>query len=309
MALLSTERLVKSLDAALLQRSRALRDIGIAPTLSVILAKGDPPSSAYFRAKRRLAEKLEVVFHGTELDADGSTDDLLHAVRRSVESPSVHGVFLEMPLPANVDAARVRNAIPLEKDVDCVSDAAIGRVLAVLAPTADVGHGPMLPATPRAVIELLRSAKIPVAGAHAVVVGRSLTVGRPLALLLLAADATVTVCHSRTVDLAQHTRRADILCVAAGKPHLIGPDHLREGVVVIDIGIHATPAGLVGDVDTDAVIDHAAWVTPVPGGVGALTTRMVFANLLRAAESTADPSYFRSADPLRATERRSVPHD
>jgi len=284
MALLSTKRVVENVDRQLLQRSHALLDHGVRPSLSAILVEGDPASVTYFHAKRRLAEKLGVAFRGVKLPADASTDDLLQTVRRCSEDPSVHGVFLEMPLPSHVDSLRIRNAVPVAKDIDCVSDAAIGLVLTASSAVPAAGVATHLPATPLAVLELLHAARIPVAGSHAVVVGRSLTVGRPLALLLLAENATVTVCHSRTTDLARYTRWADILCVAAGKPHLIGQDHVRKGAVVIDIGIHATPEGLVGDVDTQAVVDHASWVTPVPGGVGALTTRMILANVLRAAE-------------------------
>ncbi|MBN1859320.1 bifunctional 5,10-methylenetetrahydrofolate dehydrogenase/5,10-methenyltetrahydrofolate cyclohydrolase [Candidatus Bipolaricaulota bacterium] len=294
MALLSTKLLAETLDQCLVQRDRALRDVGVVPTLAAVLVKGDEASEVYFRSKRRLAKKLGIAFRGITLPADATTSELLRALRRSAEDPSVHGVFLEMPLPSTVDAERIRNAVPLEKDVDCVSDAAIGRVLTASSTVFDNGHSSVLPATPLAVMELLRRSGIPIAGKHAVVVGRSFTVGRPLALLLLAADATVTVCHSRTPDLSDHTRRADILCVAAGRPHLIGKDHVRKGAVLIDIGIHSSSAGLVGDIDTQAVVDHAAWVTPVPGGVGALTTRMIFANMLSAAESSADPRFANS---------------
>ena len=288
MAVLSTKRLVDSLDRTLMHQSQALQDRGVEPGLSAILVDGDPSSAAYYRAKRRLAGKLGIAFHGTELPDDASTDDILGAVRRAAEDPCVHGVFLEMPLPPQIDATAIRNAVPLGKDVECVSERAFGRLLARSAHASTADLRSMSPATPLAVMELLRFAEVPVAGAHAVVVGRSLTVGRPLALLLLAENATVTVCHSRTTDLSAHTRRANILCVAAGRPHLIGRQHIRPGAVVIDVGIHATPEGLVGDVDTQAVTDLASWVTPVPGGVGALTTRMIFANLLQSAQRAAD---------------------
>jgi len=284
MAVLSTKRLVESLDRTLIQQSQALCDLGVKPGLSAILVEGDPSSVAYYHAKRRLADKLGIAFHGTKLPADAPTDDVLQALHRHAGDPCIHGVFLEMPLPPHIDITAIRNAIPLAKDVDCVSEAAFGRLLVRSSHISTGDLRSMSPATPLAVMELLRSAEIPVAGAHAVVVGRSLTVGRPLALLLLAENATVTVCHSHTTDLTAHTRHADILCVAAGRPHLIGRQHIRPGAVVIDIGIHATSDGLVGDVDTQAVADLAAWVTPVPGGVGALTTRMIFANLLQSAQ-------------------------
>ncbi len=301
MALLSTKRLAEALDRQLVAQVRTLRDTGIVAALAVVLVDGNKANKVYFRSKRRLADKLGIVFHGITLPASATTDDLLPVIRRSAEDSSIHGVFLEMPLPATVDAEQVRNAVPLEKDVDCISDAALGRILTASSALAGGERAPLLPATPLAVMELLRQSKVPIAGKHAVVVGRSLTVGRPLALLLLAADATVTICHSRTSDLASHTRRADILCVAAGSPHLIGREHVRPGAVLIDIGINAgihaqtdpdsDSARLVGDIDTQAVVDLAAWVTPVPGGVGALTTRMIFANVLRvAAQSAGDRS-------------------
>lgn len=251
------------------------------PTLAAILVGDDPASEVYVRNKRVGCERLGMESRLYRLPADVSQDELLALIsklNKAKEEP-VHGILVQLPLPKHIDTSRVLHAVSPRKDVDGFHPENVGRLVQ--------GVPRFVPCTPLGIQQLLVRNNIETAGREVVVVGRSETVGKPVAILLMqrgrGGDATVTVCHSRTSNLAAVTRRADILIVAMGKPRFITADMVKPGAVVIDVGIHRTPEGLCGDVDFDAVSQVAGHITKVPGGVGPLTVTMLLANTLAAA--------------------------
>jgi methylenetetrahydrofolate dehydrogenase (NADP+)/methenyltetrahydrofolate cyclohydrolase len=269
-------------------RIAALAKRGVRPGLAVVLVGDDPASRAYVRSKDRKAAELGLHSVKHELPADTSQATLLALVAELNADPAVHGILVQSPPPPQINEAEVVLAIDPRKDVDGFHPVNVAK-LAMEDPTGFV------PCTPLGCIRLLQEAGIETAGKSAVVVGRSMIVGKPMALLLmkrgLGGDATVTVAHSRTRNLAEVTRGADIVIAAIGRPHFLGAEHIREGAVVIDVGINrvddpANPKGyrLVGDVDYDAVASKCAAITPVPGGVGPMTIAMLMANCVTAAE-------------------------
>jgi methylenetetrahydrofolate dehydrogenase (NADP+)/methenyltetrahydrofolate cyclohydrolase len=250
---------------------------GMAPTLAVVLVGDFAPSRVYVANKKRAAESVGIAsrdfIHPEGLDQS----DLVGLLRSLNEDPSIHGILLQLPLPRGLDEDAAIEAIAPEKDADGLHPANLGRLL--------VGAPTIVPCTPAGCLEILDHYGADLKGAEAVVVGRSRLVGKPLAQLLLARHATVTMCHTRTRDLAEHTRRADVLCVAAGRPQVITGDMVRPGAWVIDVGINRLETGkLVGDVDFDSVNPRAHAITPVPGGVGRMTVAMLMRNTLLAAE-------------------------
>ena len=270
------------------QRVDALRQRGIQPGLAVVLVGNDPASRAYVRSKDRKAAELGLHSVKEELPADTTQDQLLALVAKLNADPAIHGILVQSPPPPQIDEAAIVRAIDPRKDVDGFHPVNVAK-LALEDPTGFV------PCTPLGCIRLLQESGIETAGKNAVVVGRSMIVGKPMALLLMkrgpGGDATVTVAHSRTKNLAAITRAADIVVAAIGRPHFLGSDHIREGAVVIDVGINriddpSNPKGyrLVGDVDYDAVADRCAAITPVPGGVGPMTIAMLMSNCVTAAE-------------------------
>jgi methylenetetrahydrofolate dehydrogenase (NADP+)/methenyltetrahydrofolate cyclohydrolase len=270
------------------QRVDALRQRGIQPGLAVVLVGDDPASRAYVRSKDRKAAELGLHSVKEELPADTTQEELLALVEKLNADPAVHGILVQSPPPPQIDEAAIVRAIDPRKDVDGFHPVNVAK-LALEDPTGFV------PCTPLGCIRLLLDYGIETAGKNAVVVGRSMIVGKPMALLLMkrgpGGDATVTVAHSRTKNLAAVTRAADIVVAAIGRPHFLGSDHIREGAVVIDVGINriddpSNPKGyrLVGDVDYDAVADRCAAITPVPGGVGPMTIAMLMSNCVTAAE-------------------------
>ena len=269
-------------DAA--ERStRFAASVGRPPALVSLLVGDDAASAAYQRSKGVAAAKAGIAYRAERLAADATTADVVAAVQALNADAAVDGILVEMPLPRGCDTAAVQAAIDPLRDVDAVTPANLGRLICGMP-------GPQ-PATPRAVMALLADAGIALAGAQAVVVGRSKTVGLPVALLLLQADATVSICHSRSRDVAAVARTADVLVVAVGRPALIGPDAVKPGAVVVDVGTNWVDDGdggrMVGDVDTAAVADVAGWLTPVPGGVGPVTTACVLVATLELAEHRA----------------------
>lgn len=269
-------------------RIAALAQRGITPGLAVVLVGDDPASRAYVRSKDRKAAELGLHSVKKELKADTTQAELLAVVAELNADPSIHGILVQSPPPPQIDEAEIVKAIDPRKDVDGFHPVNVAK-LAMEDPTGFV------PCTPLGCIRLLIEAGIETAGRKAVVVGRSMIVGKPMALLLMkrgpGGDATVTVAHSRTRDLASVTREADIVIAAIGRPHFLGADHIREGAVVIDVGINriedpSHPKGyrLVGDVDYDAVAEKCAAITPVPGGVGPMTIAMLMSNCVTAAE-------------------------
>ncbi|WP_054683910.1 bifunctional methylenetetrahydrofolate dehydrogenase/methenyltetrahydrofolate cyclohydrolase FolD [Rhodothermus marinus] len=255
------------------------------PYLAVILVGDNPASASYVRGKTKAAAEVGIASDTLHFDTSISEAELLAEIARLNEDDGVDGILVQLPLPDHISPSRVLNAIRPDKDVDGFHPVNAGRLL--------LGEPGFVPATPAGILELLRRSGIETTGKHAVVVGRSNIVGRPLAALLLhrGIDATVTVCHSRTRDLAALTRTADILVAAIGRPRYITADMVREGAVVIDVGINRVddpshPRGyrLVGDVDFEAVVEKAGWITPVPGGVGPMTIALLLRNTLYAAQ-------------------------
>jgi len=255
------------------------------PYLAVILVGDNPASASYVRGKTKAAAEVGIASDTLHFDTSISEAELLAEIARLNDDEGVDGILVQLPLPDHIDPSRVLNAIRPDKDVDGFHPINAGRLL--------LGEPGFVPATPAGILELLRRSGIETTGKHAVVVGRSNIVGRPLAALLLhrGIDATVTVCHSRTQDLAALTRTADILVAAIGRPRYITADMVREGAVVIDVGINRVddpshPRGyrLVGDVDFEAVVEKAGWITPVPGGVGPMTIALLLRNTLYAAQ-------------------------
>jgi methylenetetrahydrofolate dehydrogenase (NADP+) / methenyltetrahydrofolate cyclohydrolase len=264
--------------AALAARIRAeLRDevaevgeIGLA----TILVGGDPASQIYIRLKQEAAEAAGLRAVDKRLPEPTTEDELLEAVAELNEDDSIDGILVQTPLPPQIDEPRVMRTIDPAKDVDGLHPLNAGQLY--------FGEPTLTPATPLGIMRLLEEYSVPVSGARAVVVGRSLIVGRPVAMLLLHANATVTICHSRTDDLARQTLDADILVAAVGQAGVISPDMVKAGAAVVDVGMNRTEAGLVGDVDPGAA-EIAAFLTPVPGGVGPMTIAMLLQNTVRAA--------------------------
>jgi methylenetetrahydrofolate dehydrogenase (NADP+) / methenyltetrahydrofolate cyclohydrolase len=250
-------------------------ELGRPPGLATVLVGEDPASAIYVRRKREACEEVGIrsVHHAPS--AETSQEDLLALVDELNEADDVDGILVQLPLPEGLDADEIVNRLSPAKDVDGLTPASAGLLAR--------GEPGLVPCTPRGVMELLASAGVDPAGAEAVIVGRSNLVGRPLASLLLGADATVTVCHSRTRDLGEVCRRAEILVAAVGRPRLIGAEMIRPGAAVIDVGTNRTDDGLVGDVDFEAAREVAGAITPVPGGVGPMTIAMLLANTVQAA--------------------------
>jgi len=248
---------------------------GVQPTLAVVLVGEDPASQIYVRNKKRAAEDVGIASRDFLFPAGCSQVELVETIQKINADPSVHGILLQLPLPKGLDENEAVNAIAPAKDADGLHPVSLGNLLA--------GKPSMVPCTPGGCIEILDHYGIPIEGAEAVMVGRSRLVGKPLAQLLLACNATVTMCHTRTRDLAEHCRQAEILCVAAGRPRFITGDMVKEGAVVIDVGVNRLDTGkLAGDVDFDAASKRARAITPVPGGVGLMTVAMLMKNTLLA---------------------------
>jgi methylenetetrahydrofolate dehydrogenase (NADP+)/methenyltetrahydrofolate cyclohydrolase len=270
------------------QRVANLRQRGIQPGLAVVLVGDDPASRAYVRSKDRKAAELGLNSVKEELPADTTQAELLALVEKLNADPAIHGILVQSPPPPQIDEAAIVRAIDPRKDVDGFHPVNVAKL-------AMEDSSGFVPCTPLGCIRLLLETGIETAGKNAVVVGRSMIVGKPMALLLMrrgpGGDATVTVAHSRTKNLAAITRAADIVVAAIGRPHFLGSDHIREGAVVIDVGINriddpSNPKGyrLVGDVDYAAVAERCAAITPVPGGVGPMTIAMLMSNCVTAAE-------------------------
>jgi len=249
---------------------------GTAPGLATVLIGDDPASEVYVRNKRRLSVAAGMRDLHRHLPGDVDQDTAAALIDELAADPAVSGILLQLPTPKHLDSEALLARIPAEKDVDGLTKTNAGRLAQ--------GRPGLRPCTPSGVMVLLDEYDVPLQGAEAVVVGRSVLVGKPMAQLLLERNATVTTCHSRTRDLAEVCRRADVLVVAAGIPGLVGPDAVKPGAVVIDVGIHRGENGLRGDVDTAAVAEVAGKITPVPGGVGPMTIAMLLANTLTAAK-------------------------
>lgn len=271
--ILDGKKTAAEIRGALSERARAFTErAGRAPSLAVVLVEGDPASEIYVRNKERACKETGIISRLVRLPADVPEQHLLNSIRTLNDDGSVDGILVQLPLPAHIDAQKVLLALDPHKDVDGFHPENAGLLF--------TGAPRVRACTPRAVMELIRRTGVALAGKHAVVVGRSNIVGKPLALLLLEENATVTVCHSHTEQLERICREADVLISAAGRPGLITREHVKPGAVVIDVGINRTKDGLRGDVDFDAASSEAAWITPVPGGVGPMTIAMLLENTL-----------------------------
>jgi methylenetetrahydrofolate dehydrogenase (NADP+)/methenyltetrahydrofolate cyclohydrolase len=251
---------------------------GVTPGLAVILVGEDPASISYVNMKERDCERVGIRSLDARLPADTLAEDLFGLINEYNASPEVHGILVQLPLPAHIDPEAVLQRIDPSKDVDGLSPVSMGKLLR--------GLPGRRACTPLGVMRLLQAYEVPLEGARAVVVGRSALVGKPMALLLLEANASVTVCHSRTRDLPGVCREADVLVAAVGRPHMFTAEYVREGAVVIDVGITGTPEGLAGDVDFDSAATVASAITPVPGGIGPMTRAMLLSNTVEAAAAT-----------------------
>ena len=258
-------------------RADALKARGITPGLAVIIVGEDPASKVYVGNKIKACAELGIYSEHIELPGDTSEAALLEQIARLNADPKIHGFLVQLPVPKHIDSNKVLLAVSPNKDVDGFHPMNVGELV--------TGNPKFQPCTPFGVMKLLEKSGVAIEGKHAVIVGRSNIVGKPMALMLLQKNATVTICTSKTVDLAKFTRDADILVVATGKPQMITGDMIKPGAAVIDVGINRLPNGkLVGDVDFDSAKEVAGWITPVPGGVGPMTITMLVASTVMAAE-------------------------
>ena len=263
-------------EKELKQRVDALREKNVVPGLCVILVGNDPASQTYVANKEKACARLGIHSQTLRMGAETTQAELEASIERANEDEAIHGILVQLPLPAHLDEHRALALIRPEKDVDGFHAVNMGRLAR--------GEDCVVACTPKGALHMLKAAGVPIAGKNAVVIGRSNIVGKPMALLLLQENATVTICHSRTEDLAEHTRRADILVAAVGKPRFVTADMVKEGAAVLDVGINRVDGKLCGDVDFEHVKEKAGWISPVPGGVGKMTIAMLMENTVSAAE-------------------------
>jgi methylenetetrahydrofolate dehydrogenase (NADP+)/methenyltetrahydrofolate cyclohydrolase len=283
---ISGKEIAETMREEIKEEVARLTEKGTTPGLGVVLVGDDPASASYVRAKEKACDKAGIYSDDNKLPEDTSEEELLSIVDRMNEDPKIHGILVQLPLPKHIDEEKVLLRINPEKDVDGFHPYNVGKMM--------LGQDAYLPCTPHGVVQILNRSGVEVKGAHAVIVGRSNIVGKPLANLLLqkveGRNATVTVCHSATKDMGALTRQGDIVIAAAGKPNMITADMVKEGAVVIDVGVNRVEDSskkkgyrLVGDVDFDAVTEKASKITPVPGGVGPMTITMLLYNTLESA--------------------------
>ena len=274
---LDGKKLAQTIRNELKNDISALALSGVVPGLAVILVGDDHASHAYVGMKAKACKEVGIYSITHEMPSSISQDEILSTIEMMNNNPHIHGILVQLPLPAHIDTTKVLQAITPSKDVDGFHPYNVGRLVA--------GLDSFVPCTPLGVMKLLDAYRIDVKGMNAVVVGASNIVGKPMASLLLNANATVDICHIYTKDLASHTRNADILCVGVGKAGLIREDMVKEGAIVIDIGINKVGDKLVGDVDYEAVAPKCSYITPVPGGVGPMTIAMLLSNTVKAAKN------------------------
>lgn len=278
--IINGRELAYELRMAMKEEVSMLGKSGITPHLTVILVGNNPASTSYVNGKKRASAEVGISSEIITLDESISEEELLNTIKKLNQDPAVHGILVQLPLPQHIQEQRVIETISPDKDVDGFHPINIGRMM--------TGQNAFLPCTPFGIIKMLQAKNITIEGKHAVIVGRSNIVGKPVGQLLLNENATVTYCHSRTKDLKSMTTQADILIVAIGIPHAIGADHVKDGAVVIDVGINRIEDGsLTGDVDFDAAKTKASYITPVPRGVGPMTIAMLLENTIKSAKEFA----------------------
>ena len=279
--ILDGKRVAEQIRAEVRERVQALQERGVVPGLAAVHVGEDPASRIYLEAKHKACADVGIRSEQFDLPAYASEDEVLATIRRLNRDPEIHGILVQLPLPKHVSELAVQETIDPQKDVDGLHPLNVGLMVR--------GEPRFPPATPYGIVELLLRSGIQLEGAEVVVVGYGELVGAPLSIMLaqdsIRGNATVTICHVKTRDLAAHTRRADILVAAAGVPGLITAEMVRPGATVVDVGVHRTEHGLVGDVRFDEVKEVAGAITPVPGGVGPMTVAMLLVNTVRAAEA------------------------
>jgi len=260
------------------ERVDKLKAKGVLPGLAVIIVGDNPASKLYVNNKVKACHDVGLHSEVHDMPEDSTEEMLLKLIDQLNKANKINGILVQLPLPKHIDENKVLEAINKEKDVDGFHLYNVGALM--------TGNTVFPPCTPFGVMCMLKYCKVPISGKNAVVIGRSNIVGKPMAMMLLQEDATVTICTSKTKDLVQHTKQADILVVATGRPEMIKAEHIKEGAVIIDVGINRLDSGkLVGDVDFDSVKEIAGYITPVPGGVGPMTITMLVANTIKAAEN------------------------
>lgn len=261
----------------LIAETARLKQQGVTPGLAVVLVGEDPASKVYVGSKEKACEQVGFYSEVHRLPAETSETELLALIERLNNQNSINGILVQLPLPGHINEKAVIDAISVEKDVDGFHPQSVGNLV--------IGDDSLLPCTPAGVIELIKRSGVEIAGKHAVVIGRSNIVGKPVAMLLMREHATVTICHSRTANMSEIAKQADILVVAIGKPKAIDSSFVKPGAIVIDVGINRMPDGkLAGDVNYEDCLESAAFITPVPGGVGPMTITMLMKNTLTAAK-------------------------
>ncbi|GEL77372.1 bifunctional methylenetetrahydrofolate dehydrogenase/methenyltetrahydrofolate cyclohydrolase FolD [Tenuibacillus multivorans] len=271
--------LAKKMSAELKKEVEQLHDVDIYPTLTVLIIGDNPASKTYVRMKQKACEKIGIQSNVVELQDDISESELLGKINQLNQDPTVHGILVQLPLPQHINEKKVLEYIHPQKDVDGFHPINVGRLA--------IGHDALIPCTPIGIIKLLESYNVDIQGKHAVIIGRSNIVGKPIGQLLLNQNATVTYTHSKTNNLSHMTRQADILIVAVGKAQFISEDDIKEGAVIVDVGNTFLENGkVVGDVDFESVKEKANKITPVPKGVGPMTITMLLHNTIKAARNT-----------------------
>ncbi|UTR14490.1 bifunctional methylenetetrahydrofolate dehydrogenase/methenyltetrahydrofolate cyclohydrolase FolD [Salipaludibacillus sp. LMS25] len=275
--IISGKELAQEKRRSMKLKTEELKQKGMVPGLAVILAGEDPASQSYVRAKERACKEIGIHSELDEVPATISENELLQKIAELNEADHIHGILVQLPLPDHISEEKVIEAIDPAKDVDGFHPINIGRMM--------IGQEAFLPCTPFGIVEMIKSKNIELQGKHVVIIGRSNIVGKPVGQLLLNEHATVTYCHSRTKNMSDYTQKADILVVAVGRPLMINADHMKEGAVVIDVGVNRNEEGkLVGDVDFESAKEKASYITPVPGGVGPMTITMLLHNTILSAE-------------------------
>lgn len=283
------KQVAADMRAELKEKVAKLKTQGVTPGLAVVLVGEDPASKSYVTAKERACEEIGIYSDDNRLPAETTEEDLLALVEKLNKDPKINGILVQLPLPKHIDEDKVLLAIDPAKDVDGFHPVNVGKMV--------VGQDAYLPCTPHGIIQLLIRSKVPLEGAEVVIVGRSNIVGKPIANMLIqkspTGNATVTVCHTRTKNMAEHVKRADIIIAAAGWPNTVTADMVKDGAVVIDVGVNRVEDAtkkrgyrLVGDVDFEGVKEKASLITPVPGGVGPMTITMLLYNTVQSAEKT-----------------------
>lgn len=271
--LLDGKEISKVLKEEIKQEVESWKSQGINPKLAVILVGDDPASVVYAKSKQKVSENLGIAFELFTMPSDAPEAEVLKLIDSLNTNPEVHGIMIELPLPKHISKERVMAAVRPDKDVDGVHPINRGYILS--------GEEGLFPATPQSCIEIMLRSGVQISGKHVVIVGRGETVGKPLVFLILKHNATVTICHSRTPDLGAFTRQADIIVAAVGKAKLVKKDMVKPGAIVVDAGINEIPGGICGDVDFEEVKEVASLISPVPGGVGSLTTALILKNVLK----------------------------